>query len=125
MMTVGAEIEIKDGRLHIIKEGKKKKFIKEVQHVTFSGEYARKFGQEVLYVTERAVFKLGEKGLELIEYAPGVDIKEHILSVMDFDPIIKDPREMPEFIFSNRLMGLKKQFMGEHVNQHPNDNSRT
>ncbi len=125
MMTVGAEIAIKEGKLKIIKEGKKRKFIKKVQHVTFSGKYAKKFGQEILYVTERAVFRLGDKGLELIEYAPGVDIEKDVLSVMDFEPIIKDPKEIPEFIFSDGLMGLKKRFISEHVNQQTNDNKRT
>jgi len=105
-LTAGTEVIVKDGRIKILKEGKKK-FIKEVEHITFSGEYAKKFGQEVLYVTERAVFKLTEKGLELIEYAPGLDIDKDIISQMEFEPIIRSPKVMNPKIFSENTMGLK------------------
>jgi len=96
--TVGGEIEIKEKKLKIKKEGKKK-FLKKVQHITFSGEYALKTGQEVLYVTERAVFKLTGDGIELIEYAPGIDIERDILNLMEFKPIVKNPEEMDSDIF--------------------------
>lgn len=106
-LTAGVKIAVKDGRIKILEEGKIKKFVKEVEHLTFSGKYAKKFAQEVIYVTERAVFRLTEKGVELIEYAPGVDIDKDIIPQMEFEPIIKDPREMDQKIFSEGTMGLK------------------
>ena len=62
-----SEIDVEDGKLRISKDGQGKKFIKNVQQITFSADYARETGQEVTYVTERAVFKLVEDGIELVK----------------------------------------------------------
>ena len=67
-----------------------KKFINNVEQITYSGDFGRKFDQEVLYVTERAVFRLSEKGIVLIEIAPGIDLKKDVLELMDFTPEISD-----------------------------------
>src|SRR3984893_3932580 len=69
--TAGAKLQVGDGRLTILQEGKSKKFITDVDHVTFSGRMAQQRGQQVLYVTERCVLRLTTKGLEVIEVAPG------------------------------------------------------
>ena len=53
-----SQIAVEDGRLRIVREGKPKKFVREVEHRTFSGAYAVKREQPVLYVTERCVFEL-------------------------------------------------------------------
>lgn len=104
----GLEVEVKDGKLNIIKEGRAKKFIKEVQQITFSGNYASKSNQNVLYVTERAVFKLVDSQLELIEIAPGVDLNKDILEQMEFMPIIsKDLKVMDSGLFSETWGELK------------------
>ncbi|MBY3178856.1 acyl CoA:acetate/3-ketoacid CoA transferase [Rhizobium leguminosarum] len=84
------------------------KFIKEVEQITFSGEYAREAHQTVLYVTECCVFKLTAEGLELIEVAPGFDIERDILRYMKFLPIIRKPREMAAEIFVDGPMNLHK-----------------
>ena len=68
-----------DEKLRIIKEGKNKKFIKSVEQITFSGKIGSKSGQEILYITERCVFKLKDEQLELIETASGIDIDRDIL----------------------------------------------
>lgn len=103
----GLEIEISNGRISILNEGKYKKFVNQVEQISFSGEYARGKGQAVLYVTERAVFELTKDGMVLKEIAPGIDLKKDILEQMDFEPIIeKDLREMDSRIFKNELMGL-------------------
>ena len=104
----GLKVEIKKGKLNILKEGNHKKFLNKVEHVTFSGEYARENNQNILYVTERAVFKLIKDGLLLIEIAPGIDIKKDLLDNMDFKPIIlKDLKPMKEKIFLGGKMGSR------------------
>ena len=65
----------------------KPKFVEKVRQVTFSGRYARRTGQEVLYVTESAVFRLAPDGVELIETAAD----ENVLARMAFQPIVADP----------------------------------
>jgi propionate CoA-transferase len=102
-------VEVKDRRLVIAREGTVKKFVAEVEHRTFSGDYAIKRGQPVLFVTERCVFRLTTEGLELLEVAPGIDVDRDILAHMDFKPIIRDPRPMDGRIFAPELMGLRER----------------
>lgn len=105
----GLEVKCIDGKLNVVKEGSKKKFVKEVEHITFSGFYANKVKQPVLYITERAVFELREEGVTLIEIAPGIDIKTQVIEQMEFTPKLADNiKIMDERIFRNEPMGLKK-----------------
>ncbi len=104
------QIAIEDGRLRIVKDGKLKKFVREVEHRTFSGGYAVTRGQPVLYVTERCVFELTTDGLELIEVAPGIDIEREILAQMEFRPIIRrDPAIMDRRIFARGADGVARR----------------
>jgi propionate CoA-transferase len=97
----GLEVSFKDGRLSIDKEGKFDKFVNAVEHVTFSGHYAMEKGQQVMYVTERAVFELTGSGLKLIEIAAGIDVEKDIISHMAFKPeISNDLRIMPVSVFA-------------------------
>ena len=108
----GLQIAIENGRLRIVREGKLKKFVREVEHRTFSGSYAVKRGQPVLYVTERCVFKLTRDGLELTEVAPGIDIERDILAQMEFRPIMRrDPAIMDGRIFSSEPMDLRDDLL--------------
>lgn len=108
LTTKGLEVEVGNGKLKILQEGSVKKFVKNVEHITFSGEYARKHGKEVLYVTERAVFRLGKDGMVLEEIAPGVDLQKDVLNQMEFSPIVsKDLKLMDERIFRKERMGLQ------------------
>ncbi len=105
-------IGIEDGRLRILQEGRARKFVDEVEHRTFSGEYAWKRRQRVLYITERCVFRLGPEGLELVEIAPGIDLERDILAHMDFVPVMKSPpRPMDARIFREEPMGLREQLL--------------
>ncbi len=105
----GLEVKVENGELKILNEGSQKKFIDSVEQITFSGEYAMKIKQPVMYITERAVFELKEDGLHLIEIAPGIDIKKDILDLMEFAPVIdKDLKLMDKRIFIDELMDLKK-----------------
>jgi propionate CoA-transferase len=104
----GLEVEAKDGKLNILVEGRSKKFVKAVEQVTFSGDFANEVGQPVMYITERAVFVLGKDGVVLTEIAPGVDLEKDILAHMDFKPIIsEDLKLMDESIFKPELIGIK------------------
>lgn len=104
----GLKIATGDGKLEIINEGKMCKFIKEVEQITFSGKYAQKVGQKVMYITERAVFELRKDGLYLTEIAPGVDLEKDVLGQMEFKPKIDENlKTMDERIFKDELMNLK------------------
>lgn len=84
------------------------KLIKEVEQITFSGEYANKTNQPVKYITERAVFELRKDGVYLIEVAPGIDIKTQVIDLMGFEPKIDgEVKVMDSRIFEDKLMGLK------------------
>ncbi len=88
------------------------KFVREVEHRTFSGREAFRRRQEVLYVTERCVFRLHEKGIELVEVAPDIDIERDILAQMEFRPVIeRDPTPMDESIFRPEPMGLRARLL--------------
>ena len=97
-----SEIRLEGGRLRIIKDGNIRKFRQAVGHITFSGEYSNQKGtQQVLYITERAVFRLTPEGLLLCEIAPGVDLRRDILEKMEFTPLIApDLREMDAALFA-------------------------
>lgn len=93
------EVRFEDEKLHIVREGRSRKFLPRVEQISFSAAQAVEKGQEVLYVTERAVFQLGAAGLELVEVAPGVDVDRDLLAHMDFVPVIRALREMPGHCF--------------------------
>ena len=84
----GAQINTGKGILEVARPGKVRKFVESVDQITFSGKQALLQGQEVLYVTERAVFRLIAEGLELIETAPGADIERDVTAQMDFKPLL-------------------------------------
>lgn len=103
----GLKVKVEDERLVIEKEGKFSKFLEQVEQITFSGEYAVDVEQPVLYITERAVFRLTKEGIVLEEIAPGLDLEKDILAHMDFEPIISsDLKFMDKRIFRNEPMGL-------------------
>ena len=104
----GLKIQIREGKVNILKEGKHRKFVNQVQQISFSGEQAIKRGQEVLFVTERGVFELTESGVILVEIAPGVDIEKDIARQMEFDLKVADElKSMDKRIFQQELMGIK------------------
>ena len=105
--TGGLKIATGDGKLEITQEGKSKKFIKEVEQITFSGTYAAKIGQPVVYITERAVFELRPDGVYLTEVAPGIDLQTQVLDLMDFAPKMDgEPKLMDARLFKDEIMGL-------------------
>jgi propionate CoA-transferase len=95
------------GKTVIHRDGKFNKFLSTVEQISYSGPFAEERGQEALYITERAVFRRGKKGLELIEIAPGIDLDRDVLAHMDFRPeFAEDLKIMDERLFLDKPMGL-------------------
>lgn len=101
-------IEIEDGKLNIIQDGPGIKFINQLEQITFSSDYACETAQTVLFITERAVFRIIDGKLTLTEIAPGVDLQKHILDKMEFKPAIApDLKLMDARLFRPEKMALR------------------
>lgn len=102
-----AKLQAGSGKITVLEEGTIKKFVDRVEQITFSGQYAGEH-QEVLYITERCVFRLVDKKLTLTEIAPGLDLQRDILDQMEFEPAIADDlKTMDPGIFMEHWGGLK------------------
>lgn len=105
----GVRSEIADGKMIVRQEGKFRKFVPAVEEITFNGPLAFRNGQEVLYVTDRAVFRLTGKGPELTEIAPGIDLDRDIRAQVGFELFVSPSlKEMAPEIFTEGPMGLAK-----------------
>jgi propionate CoA-transferase len=114
----GLNCQLDNGGLTIKEEGKFKKFVNQVEHVTFSGKYAAMSNRSILYITERCVFSLNQGGLELIEIAAGVDLQKDILALMDFMPIVRQPLKLMDArIFNPEQMGLKQDLLSVSIEE--------
>ena len=119
----GLEVAVEEGRVRIVKEGKHPKFVAAISQTTFSAGYARQRRQQVLYVTERCVFRLGDGGLTLTEVAPGIQVERDILALLPFKPAIalaagaSSPRLMDPLIFQTGPMGLRERMLDIHIDQ--------
>ncbi len=116
------DVRVEKGRLRVVREGTTRKFVREVEHRTFSGREARRRGQRVLYVTERCVFRLRAQAdgdsLELIEIAPGIDLQREVLAQMDFMPAISpDLRLMDSILFADKAMRLRERLLATPLAQ--------
>jgi len=97
----GNVIDISPDGVTVVTPGSVKKIVDRVEAITFNGEYAISQNQEVIYITERAVFSLSGEGVVLTEIAPGIEIERDILPYMDFRPIIKNPKRMDSSLFQS------------------------
>ena len=97
--TDGLKVVAQSGSLQIVAEGAIPKFVPRVNQISFSADQARRRGQRVHYITERAVFEIHPKGIELTEIAPGIDLQSQVLGQMGFVPIIRQPRLMNPRLF--------------------------
>lgn len=102
------KFEFGNGELKIVEDAPGIKFKKEVEQITFSGEYSQQNDkQRVLFITERAVFELRKEGVVLTEIAPGVDLQKDVLDKMEFEPIIdKNLKKMDARLFNDEPMGF-------------------
>ena len=83
--------------------------------VTFSGPVAAERGQEVRYITERAVFALIDGALTLIEVAEGLDPEADVIAHMGFRPAVASPiGPIDPIVFSAGTMGLRQRLVGGH-----------
>ncbi|HET7027277.1 MAG TPA: CoA-transferase [Candidatus Limnocylindrales bacterium] len=106
----GLELEIDDG-IRIVHEGSLSKFVPQVKEISFNGRLARERGQQVRYITDRAVFALEDDGLVLIEVAPGIDVERDVLGRMGFRPRVADDlRTMDRRLYVTGPMGLAADF---------------
>ncbi|SHG65837.1 Acyl CoA:acetate/3-ketoacid CoA transferase [Kaistia soli DSM 19436] len=105
--NAGAKFAIENGTVEIVKEGKVKKLVPEVEHVSFSGRRAVAQGQEILYVTERCVMRLTPAGVEVIEIAPGFDLERDILGQAEFPlRVANDLKRTPDRLYHPAKIGL-------------------
>ncbi|MGA7323123.1 MAG: CoA-transferase [Rhodomicrobium sp.] len=85
--TGGLKADTAGGQLRIIKEGAVQKFVRKAEHITYPvRDGVRERGQNALIVTERAVFRVEQGGLALVEIAKGADVRRDILDRMEFQP---------------------------------------
>jgi propionate CoA-transferase len=107
----GLQVTAADGRLVIGNEGRTPRAVGDIQGVCFNGERMRRQGKTVHYVTERAVFRLTDDGVELCEVAPGIDVDRDVIGQMAFVPkLAPDLRLMDERIFRPGPMGLRRDW---------------
>ena len=110
----GLKVRAENGELVIVEEGKHRKFVEAVEQVAYSGPYGRSRGQTTLFVTERAVFRTGDDGIELIEIAPGIDLERDVLGQMAFRPRIAPTlTRMDARLFRPEPMGIAAEMPGE------------
>jgi acyl CoA:acetate/3-ketoacid CoA transferase len=86
----GLSIRTDGERVEIASYGQIAKLVPQVKHITFSGRRARQDGQQVVYVTERAVFALTAQGLMLQQIAPGIDLHRDVLDRMPFKVLLSE-----------------------------------
>jgi acyl CoA:acetate/3-ketoacid CoA transferase len=97
----GTEVATGDGRVRILRQGEVRKFVDRVEQITFAGRVAMERGQQALYITERAVFRLTPRGMVLAEIAPGIDLRRDVLDRMGFVPLLpSDPKIMAASFFT-------------------------
>lgn len=107
MFNAGAKLDIQDASLNIMKEGKLKKLVDQVEHTTFSGPRAIQQGQDITYITERCVMRLSSDGLVVTEIAPGVDFENDIQSQCEFPlTMATNVKQMDQNLFRPEPIGL-------------------
>ena len=119
------QIDLRNGRISIVQDGKTAKFVQEVEHVTFSGRMAREQRQNVVFITERCVIRLLPAGLTVSEIAPGIDLDRDILAKAAIPlRVAADLRLMDEKLFQPDAMGLRLRSRGDNLTEIATDDTR-
>ncbi|GMR02469.1 MAG: acyl CoA:acetate/3-ketoacid CoA transferase [Acidimicrobiia bacterium] len=103
--------------VEIVAEGTVKKFVSEVEQITFSGDLAHDRGQNVLIVTERCVLRLEDRGLTLVEIAPGIDLQRQILDLLPFEVRADDVKEANRRLYASESLGLRSLMLDTRVGE--------
>jgi propionate CoA-transferase len=107
----GLNLEIDQSGVRVRDEGSLAKFVPQVRQISFNGKLARERGQQVRYITDRAVFELRPDGVTLIELAPGIDLERDVIAQMGFRPLIADDCRTTELrVYADGPMGLASDF---------------
>jgi propionate CoA-transferase len=107
----GLKLDISPAGVRVAEEGSLAKFVPQVREVTFNAGLARERGQQVRYITDRAVFELRDDGPTLIEVAPGIDVERDVLAQMGFRPRVADDCRTTDLrVYASGAMGLAKDF---------------
>jgi propionate CoA-transferase len=107
----GLKLDIDESGVRVATEGSLPKFVPAVREISFNGQLARERGQQVRYITDRAVFQLGQEGVELIEIAPGIDLERDVLSQMGFRPRVAEALHTTDSrVYAKGAMGLAADF---------------
>ncbi len=110
----GLDIIWKNGSTVINREGKFSKFVNKLDQISYNGPFGFESGQEILFITERAVFSMDVNGLVLIEIAPGIDLEKDILAHMGFRPqIADDVILMDARLFLSGKMNYSKELLSK------------
>jgi propionate CoA-transferase len=111
----GLELGIDQSGVRVLHEGSLSKFVPQVREISFNGKLARERGQQVRYITDRAVFELRPEGVTLIELAPGVDLQRDVIDQMGFQPIVADDCTTTDLrVYADGPMGLATDFAADH-----------
>ncbi|WP_413992539.1 acyl CoA:acetate/3-ketoacid CoA transferase [Labrys okinawensis] len=105
--TAAAGLAIENGALAITREGKVRKLVNDVEHVSFSGSRAVTQGQDITYISERCVMKLTAEGILVTEIAPGVNLERDVLAQAEFPlKVAGDLKVMDAVLFQPGVIGL-------------------
>jgi propionate CoA-transferase len=109
----GLEIACEHGKLRIVNEGRHAKFVRAIEQICYNAPFAEREGRRAVFVTERCVFCAMNGELELVEVAPGVDLRRDILDRMEFRPVVsKELKIMDSRLFRPEAMNLREDMNG-------------
>ena len=109
----GLDVSYDSEGIRIRKEGEIKKLVNNVQQISYNGKLAARNGQNMYYVTERAVFRLTEDGPMLIEIAEGIDLQTDVLDQMEFTPLISTNLKFTDkAVYQEKPVGIKERMVG-------------
>ncbi len=107
----GLKLDISADGVRVVQEGSLHKFVPHVREISFNGRLARERGQQVRYITDRAVFELADDGLVLVELAPGIDLERDVFAQMGFRPRVADQYRTTDLrVYAGGAMGLAADF---------------